>query len=237
MKINRLLLPLITLSGFMFFSCSQSVTGEGDADMAQDYKIEDFNEVDAQGIFKLYLIENDSAYVSVQTHRNLIENIALSNVGKTLKIREKLPVDGFETYEVYVYYKHPVESIVLGEKVLLESANTIKTESMEIATRDKARVNLFVVDAKELEINAKDKSEIEMQGEVTELNIKAKDLTSIELKNLKARVLDLDLSNEAAASVNVESEMEGSVSDNSILEYRGNPKKDVDIKDRATIKN
>ena len=91
---------------FCLISCKNGIVGEGTADLAQDYKISNFTEIEANGIFKLMLVESDSTYVSVQTHENLIQNMDISNSGNTLKISEKKDVDSFESYEVYVYYNY-----------------------------------------------------------------------------------------------------------------------------------
>ena len=223
---------------FCLISCKNGIVGEGTADLAQDYKISNFTEIEANGIFKLMLVESDSTYVSVQTHENLIQNMDISNSGNTLKISEKKDVDSFESYEVYVYYNQPIEEISINGKILLESAGVFRGNELELETNDNSRIDLFNMDLKQLDIEAEENSEITLQGKTTKLNIKkAKGATVINLSDLVSNVANVNLSDEAKVELNVENELNGRVQNNASLEYIGNPKKDVDVKDRGTIKN
>uniref|UniRef100_UPI0039A66A72 GIN domain-containing protein n=1 Tax=Ornithobacterium rhinotracheale TaxID=28251 RepID=UPI0039A66A72 len=228
---------LLSALGLSLISCQKDITGEGSADMAQDYKVQNFDKIEAKGMFKITLIENDSAYISVQTHENLIENLDISTSGNTLKINEKKEVNGFESYNVYVYYNQPIEEIDLAGKVLAESAGIIQGNKLDISTQDEAKVNQFSVNLKELEAEAKDKSEMAISGVVTKLSLEGKGLSSIQFDRLSATVASVNLNDEAKAALAVQNELSGKISDNTSLEYSGNPKKDVDVKDRAKIQN
>ncbi|MCK0201409.1 DUF2807 domain-containing protein [Ornithobacterium rhinotracheale] len=228
---------LLSVLGFSLFSCQQSITGEGSADMAQDYKVQNFDKIDAKGMFKITLIENDSAYISVQTHENLIENLDIATKGNTLNIKEKKDVDGFESYNVYVYYNHPIEEIDLAGKVLAESAGIFQGNKLDISTQDEAKVDQFSVNLKELEAEAKDKSEMTILGVTTKLSVVGKNLSTLNFGRLNTTVAKINLSDEAKAILDVQNELNGKITNNTSLEYSGNPKKDVDVKDRARIQN
>ncbi|MBV7440851.1 DUF2807 domain-containing protein [Weeksellaceae bacterium TAE3-ERU29] len=229
---------LLFLIGFCLTSCKKGITGEGTADIAQDYKISNFTEIEAKGIFKLMLVESDSTYVSVQTHENLIQNMDISTSGNTLKISEKKGVDSFESYEVYVYYNQPIEEISIDGKILLESAGVFRGNELDLETKDNSRIDLFNVDLKQLDIEAEENSEITLQGNTTKLNIKkAKGTTVLNLSDLVSSVVNVNLSDEAKVKINVVNELNGRVQNNASLEYFGNPKKDVDVKERGIIKN
>ncbi|MRJ10707.1 hypothetical protein EDL98_06370 [Ornithobacterium rhinotracheale] len=228
---------LLSALGFSLFSCQQSITGEGSADMAQDYNVQNFDKIDAKGMFKITLIENDSAYISVQSHENLIENLDIATKGNTLNIKEKKEVDGFESYNVYIYYNHPIEEIDLAGKVLAESAGIFRGNKLEISTKDEAKVNQFSVNLKELDAEAKDQSEMTISGVSTKLDVEGKNLSTINFDKLNTTVAKVELSDEAKAKLDVQNELSGKIANNTSLEYSGNPKKDVDVKDRAKIQN
>ncbi|MRI63961.1 hypothetical protein EDM00_08170 [Ornithobacterium rhinotracheale] len=228
---------LLSALGFSLFSCQQSITGEGSADIAQDYKVQNFDKIDAKGMFKITFIENDSAYISVQSHENLIENLDIATKGNTLNIKEKKDVDGFESYNVYVYYNQPIGEIDLAGKVLAESAGIFRGNKLEISTKDEAKVNQFSVNLKELDAEAKDQSEMTISGVSTKLDVEGKNLSTINFDKLNTTVAKVELSDEAKAKLDVQNELSGKIVNNTSLEYSGNPKKDVDVKDRAKIQN
>lgn len=228
---------LLSLIGLFLTSCNSSITGEGSADMAQDYKISNFTEIKAKGLFKLMLVESDSTYVSVQTHKNLIENMDISNSGNTLNIAEKKNVDSFESYEVYVYYSQTIEVIKIDGKILLESAGNLIGKGLKIETKGNTTIDQFSTTIKDLEIEAKDNSEITLKGEATKLKVNAENVTVVNLSELISNIADVYLSDEAKAKINVKNELNGKISNNALLEYQGNPKKDVDVKDRGKIQN
>lgn len=228
---------LLSALGLGLISCQQSITGEGAANMAQDYKVQSFDEIEANGMFKITLIENDSAYISIQSHQNLIENLDIATKGNTLTIKEKKEVNGFESYNVYVYYNHPIVEIDLGGKVLAEASGTFSGNKLEIYTGDQARVDQFNVNLKELKAKAKNQSEITLAGVATKINVDAEDFGKLNLGKLNTTVAKVELSNEAKAELEVQNELSGKIENNTTLVYSGNPKKEVDVKDRAKIQN
>ncbi len=227
---------LISLT-FLLFSCNTSVSGEGQPDFAQDYGIDNFHKIKALGSFKLLLIPNDTAYVSVQTHKNLIENISIENDKGLLKITEKKPVSKFEEYVVYAYYKGELKELMIGEKVLVETQDKIRSEEFSLEVSDEAIVRQFELETDEAVLNAEDKTEVTLEGETTDLEVEATDHAKITLKHFKAENVEVDLSDNSEVFVYAEDELEGVVNHNAILYYKGNPDKDVDLKDKGKMNN
>lgn len=228
-------LALVSLS--LLASCTKSIKGEGDAGFAQDFKVEPFDGVNAKGKFKIVLIPNDSAYVSVQSHKNLIENMEIYVQNEELHIKEKEDIDSFESYVVYLYYNQNLTDISIGNKILMESSSTLNFDNIDITATDDALIKQFVMKAKEAKITAKDKAEVSISGTATTLNLKGKDYARLNLEALNVKVLDVDLGGECEAFANVSKELEGRVLKNATLNYIGSPQKDVDVKDNGEILN
>ncbi|MDO5655795.1 MAG: DUF2807 domain-containing protein [Flavobacteriaceae bacterium] len=231
--------PFLLFFSFLLLltSCSDQIKGEGDAQLAQDFMVENFSDIEASGKFKLLLIPNDSAYVSVQSHRNLIENMDIYVRNKTLTIAEKKNVDSFESYVIYLYYTNELKSIEISEKVLLESASTLTFDKFKISAKDQAVVQQFVLNAKEVDLKVDDKAEVRISGTASTVDLKAKDYASVEIESLPTKVLKVDLSGEAEVMANVNKELKGRVLQNSTLRYIGSAVKDVDVKDKGEIIN
>lgn len=228
------LIPLFLL---IFISCEKSIKGEGNSNLAQDYKVEPFTDVAANGKFKLILIPNDSAYVSVQTHRNLIENMDIYVQNKTLKIGEKKKIDSFESYVVYLYYNNQLDDLTIGEKVLMESSGKLTFDQLDITAKDESIVQQFVINAKESDFTVENKAELNISGVSTSVDLKAKDYAKVGLEGLDVKVLDVDLSGEADVLANVNKELKGRVLNNSTLTFIGSAVKDVNVKDKGEIIN
>lgn len=234
MKQNYLFLFLFSL---ILFSCKNGVNGEGDAQMALDFKVEPFNAVTAAGKFKLILIPNDSSYVSVQTHKNLIENMDIYVQSGTLNLKEKKSVDSFESYVVYLYFNRDLKEIDIAQKVLLESSSTLTFEKIDISAEDEAVVRQFVMNAKEADLSVDDKAEMSIGGNATTVDLKSKGYAKVELEALNTKVLEVDLSGETDVLANVNKELKGRVLENATLTYIGSAIKDVDVKDNGEILN
>lgn len=232
---NKLFLCLSAL--ILFISCENSLTGEGDASLAQDYQLDDFDAVNASGKFKLVLIPNDSSYLSVQSHKNLINNMDIYVRNKTLNIGESEEVNSFESYVVYLYYDKQMDKVSIHNKVYLESSNPLVFDDIEINASDESVIKQFAINAKEVDIQALDKAEVEISGTASTVDLKAKDFASVSLENLAVKVMDLDLSGESEVVANVNKELTGRVLENSTLRYMGNPQKDVEVKDNGEILN
>lgn len=228
----------LTLLALTFLtSCSESIKGEGDAGFAQDFKVEPFDGINAKGKFKIVLIPNDSAYVSVQSHKNLIENMDIYVQNEELYINEKENVDSFESYVIYLYYNQNLTDISIGNKILMESSSTLNFDNIDIMATDEALIRQFVIKAKEAKITARDKAEISISGNATTLNLKGKNYATLNLEALNVKVLDVDLGGECEVFANVSKELEGRVIKNATLNYIGSPQKDVDVKDNGEILN
>lgn len=233
----RKFLLLFSLFFLIFTACNENIKGEGDAQLAMDFKVEPFTDVKANGKFKLIMIPNDSSYVSVQTHRNLIENVKLYVQNNTLHIEEDKSVDSFESYVIYLYYGNQVNDIEIRHKVLLESSSTLNFDKLDITAMDESVVRQFVINAKEADFTIEDKAEFELSGVATTVDLKAKDYANVQMEALDVKVLNVDLSGEADVIANVNKELEGRVLENATLRYIGSAIKDVDVKDNGEIIN
>lgn len=219
---------------FIFSSCQKEIEGEGEAGIAQDFMLEKFNDVQAKGIFKLLLIENDSAYVSVQTHQNLIENINIYVQRGTLHIEEKQPVSSFESYVVYLYY-NDLKKVEIQEKVLCEPADKIIQDKLELKAYGDAKFDAFDIETEELSLRAENSSSIRIKGLAKNAKFKAKNQAQINATEMRARVVDLDLAGEAEVQASIEDEIKGRVLDSSVIRYTGNPQKNIEVKDHAQV--
>lgn len=226
---------ILSLFSLSLTSCSDGIKGEGDVGLAVDFKIENFDAIKADGSFKMILIPNDSSYVSVQTHKNLIENMDIYVQNKTLHIGEKTAVEAFESYVIYLYYHQDLNKITTAGKVLLETQGIINFDDFELETSDASNVNQFGIIAKEAKITVLDKSEVNVHGETSTLKLKAKDYAKVNLSDFDVRVIDVDLAGEADVEAKIGKELSGRILQNSTLEYQGNPMKDVEVKDNGEL--
>ncbi len=227
----------LLLTVLLFFSCKSSIKGEGEPDLVQDYPVQSYKNIKAEGSFKLLLIPNDTAYISVQTHKNLIENISVKSEGDEVVISENQPVSSFEEYVVYAYYKENLEEVEISGKILLESQSSVNTDDFLLDVRDDAIVRQFEINSKELDLTVENKAEVTLRGETDDLNLETTEYAKVTLEDFKADHVDVDLSDNSHVYVWAKNELEGVVTNNAILVYRGNPNKDVDLKDKGQMNN
>ena len=224
----------LTMMILALSACTNSIEAEGNAEIAQDFKVENFDKISAVGNFKMILIPNDSAYVSVQSHQNLIDNMDIYVRNKTLYIKENKEVENFESYVVYLYFNQ-LKEISISGKILLETSNPLIFDKIEITASDRSMIQQFDVTVKEANFTVLDKSEVDIIGEATKVKLKAKDYANVDLLNLETKIMELDLGGNADVKVNVNNELSGRILQNSSLKHEGNPVKNIEIKENAEI--
>lgn len=228
---------MLWLLSFCFFtSCEKNLIGEGDPDVVQDFVIKDsFENLEADGLFKMVFVQSDTTYVSVQSHRNLVDNMDIYVKGATLHFAEKKPVSRFEKYEIYFYSKRPLRKIKLYNKVLCQASEKIIQDQLVLEAYENSIFNMFEIDTNELKLRSEDDASMNLFGVTKELIVKSKDKSKVDVSGLRCRVLEADLADKSDVVSQIEDEIKGRVLDNSVLTYDGNPSKNVEIKDRAQI--
>lgn len=219
---------------FALSACKDSIKAEGESRVVRDFRVQNFDEISADGRFKMILIPNDSSYVSVQSHENLIENLDIYVRNKTLHVKEKKQVENFESYVVYLYF-NDIKEVAIAGKILLEASETLFFDDFELNTADASIVQQFELSSKEANISVLDKSEVEIQGEVSKLKLKAKDYAKVDLLALETKIMEVDLGGNADVEVNVKDELSGRILQNSSLKHDGNPIKSIEVKENAEI--
>ncbi|MDO5511039.1 MAG: DUF2807 domain-containing protein [Weeksellaceae bacterium] len=226
------ILVLIVLS---LASCSRSIDGEGSAEVNRNFSIADFTEISVNGSFSVTLLPADSVYISVNSHKNLIDNLSITNRGRKLTISETHEVDSHDKYDIFIYYIREINSIETFGSVNLQTGGTLTTNRLKLQTKDYSTVSEFQLDAKDLEIESRDKSEVTLRGSSRAVRVKAREMATVNLENLNTLTADLDMSGKSEVNINASNELKGRVLENSVLNYRNEPQRNVELRDQGSI--
>lgn len=225
---------LLSFATFTLLSCNSSIEGEGAATANQEFEIEAFNKIEINCNCDVTIIPSDSTKVVMETHQNLLENMAVDSKKNKLTIKEIKNVSNFKLNNLNIYVTD-LQEIKLNRQAKLKISGTLKTDKIQIETNDQTSINQAYVDFKELKLTAKDQSKIELSGLVINLDLQIHNQAQAHLEKLQVVDIEFSAKDNAIATINPLKSMSGKASGTSQVLYTGDPYKETQESDRALI--
>lgn len=220
---------------FLLTSCQSSIEGEGPATETQEYAVDFFEELNVDCNCDLTLIPSEDTKVVIETHENIIENLDIDSKKKKLNITEKSNVKKYSLYNVNVYFNPELTQINLNNNTKMKFSGTLKADKMAFDLRDNASIYDTYVDLKEMELDISGNSQVSFNGTAIDQKINATNDARADLSELQAVDIDFKAKKDAALTVYAMKKLSGKATDNAVVYYLGDPKKNTTEKDRAII--
>jgi hypothetical protein len=217
---------IISLLIIVFSSCGyftgERINGNGNI-VTQSRAAGDFNAIEVSGAIKVYVRQESSPSIKVETDEN-IQGLIITEVrGNVLHIRQE---EGFNlhatTIKVYV-------AAASYNRLEASGACNIYTESL-ISGTDKVRVGLSGASDAVLEINApaieaelSGAGSLTMKGETKDLSIDGSGSSEIRCFDLLSENVHIDISGAGNAEVSASTKLNVEVSGAGDVLYKGNP--------------
>ena len=219
---------------FSLFSCGK-VSPKGDI-VIKEEKVDDFVNLDLQGKFRAFYIKSDSSFVSIETYKNVGDNLKIKVKDKKLTISESRETDGIDFYNVTIYSKYNLEQVSMSESAELNISSEIKTDNFRLQLKNSAKF-IGSVNSRRAEIEMTEKSRANFLGKTKDVVLKISDTASIIAPYWMINHLKMESKNGNYAEVNVKDSLKGNITNTAKLIYYNEPTSALKIEKTAKVQH
>ncbi len=217
----------------LLVSCNKNLKGEGALEEKELRLEHPIKKIKVEGNFAIQLVESPISKVVIEVQENLMDNVVINEEIGSISIAEEQSVSTDEIYKIYVY-TNALESVDLYDNVQMEIAGELRTQELNVDLHDNAKwMSQVFID--NLQMDLADYSSASLKGTCTELEMEMTDHSQFISPDFITSKADIDIADNAQMNLQILSELEGKSTDNAVLEYRGNPNKDIKEQDQSKI--
>ncbi len=227
-KIKRALkllaLPVLLILALLPTACTQAgsaLNGSGKI-IDQNVDIADFDSLEAQGVFDLYISNSDAFRVTLSIDDNLVNRVLFSLDGKTLKMKIEAPAAFFPTTLKVKITLPQLKSLNLdaAAKATLSILESIHSFNLVLAGGSLLNGDL-AADLTNFYLSGQ--SQVSLKGESKMLELDAAGGSHLDLGNFLLSEANVRLREASTALLNVDGDLNVVLKDASKIIYLGNP--------------
>lgn len=190
----------------------------------KNYSVGDFKTLIINGIYNISLINSNENKIRVVAGENIIDKISIKSSNEKLSIN----FEGLENYNlegtiIYIPVTN-LKSISTSGVGNLFSESLLKFDELAITTTGVCKINMEL-EAKKLDINASDVTNIHLKGASDMFNLNCNGAGSTIADKFIVKNIQLKLSGVCKSSLHSTENISGEVQDVSGVTIYGNPKK------------
>jgi len=192
---------------------NKNSTIEGNGKMVtRDINVQPFDELKANGVYELKLIQGDKESVKIEADENLQELFTVKNDGSQLNIEMKknINIRGMTRVKVYITFRN-LKSIDLNTVGNVSTENQLTFADLTLKNKSVGNVDLNFT-ANKLDLKNTSVGNVKLQGEAQTAVFKNSGVGNLRAGELVVQSMDIDNSGVGNAEVNAEKELK--VSDN-----------------------
>ena len=197
----------------------------------KDVQVQEFENLDLKGKFKVFYVQNPKNSVSVETYPNIFENLSIEVKGKTLVIKEKRETEGVDFYNITLYGKKNISHIKISDSAEMNISSQLMVDHFTLDMKDNSKFIGSVLSNK-ADIKMSQKTRLNLLGKTLDAKISIQDTASIIAPYWYINNLQISSKNGNFTEVSVEETLNGEIGNTSQLVYYGEPSKKITQKDR-----
>ena len=202
----------------------------------KDVKLEDFVNLQLAGQFRAFFVKSDSSYITIETYKNISDNVKLKVKDKTLNITEKRETSPVDFYNITIYSKYNLENVSLSDSVEMNTSSEIKTDNFKLNLKKNSKF-IGSLNSRSAEVEMSQKSRANFMGQTKNAIIKISDTASLIAPYWKIENLKIHAKNGNYAEVNVKDSLTGEIRNTSKLLYYNDPIRAFKIDKTANVQN
>lgn len=225
---------LLAFSSCNFFD-GKRIKGDGNV-ITETRSVGNFDGIEVSGAFDIYITQDNSYTVKVETDDNLQGYVITEVQGNELRIRPENHVNLRPT-RMKIYVSAPVfKSLEASGACNIYSQNKLSSsEKMDIELSGSSDVVLDI-NAPEVEASLSGAGSVELKGETKELNIDGSGSSDIRCFDMKADNVSIDISGAGSAEVFANTKLDVEVSGSGDIKYKGSPSVQQRISGAGSVK-
>lgn len=203
---------------------------------SKDVKVEDFVNLHLDGKFRAFFVKSDSSYITIETYKNISDNVKLKVKDKTLNITEKRETSPVDFYNITIYSKYNLENVSLSDSVEMNTSSEIKTDNFKLNLKKNSKF-IGSLNSRSAEVEMSQKSRANFMGQTKNATIKISDTASLIAPYWKIENLKIHAKNANYAEVNVKDSLTGEIRNTSKMLYYNDPIRAFKIDKTANVQN
>ncbi len=189
----------------------------------QSRNVSDFRNVEVGGAIDVYLKQDSSTSVKIETDDNLLEYIEVQTEGSTLRIHTSRGVNLRASDKIKVYVSNrSFEDLEAGGACNFYSENQLTSNESIRVTLSGASEGKLELDAPRVSVDISGASNISLRGKTRDFEAGASGASEIKSFDLLSENANVQLSGASGAEIYASVKIEGSVSGASNVRYKGN---------------
>lgn len=218
-----LVLFFLSLSLAVSAQSQETVTGNGKIKKEKRNASSTFDEIKVAGRYKVFFKQGSTASIEVEADENLLPYIETNVDGDELEIHAKKGYNVKPTTTILVYITLPtLSSLHSSGSSSFAGDGVFKGDKLEIALSGKAEVDLSLNYAN-LELAVSGSGIVKLAGSATKVEVSISGSAEFAAPELKSQDMEVHISGNGNAHVNVEKKLEVAISGNGKVKYKGSP--------------
>lgn len=217
-----ILISFILLS-FVFSSCiflGPPIKGNGNV-IEENRKVKDFEKIEASRGMNVYISQGDVTKVVVKADENLMEYIETRFEGDRLIVTAKANIREAKSKKVFITAPH-LESIKASSGSNVFSETMLNFKNLDISGSAGSNITLEI-NSEFVEFSASAGSNIKLNGSTNSFHGKTSAGSNVKAEDLTTAICDVKASSGSNIWINVQKELNASVSSGANLFYNGEP--------------
>ena len=217
-----------------FFSCGK-IQPKGEITLKEE-KLPEFVNLDLRGNFRVFYVKSPENFITVETYKNVGNNLKIKVSDKTLNVAEKRQTEGVDFYNVTIYSKFSPEKIAISDSVEMNISSEIKTDNFTLLLKNNGKF-IGSVNTRRADVKMRNTSRANFSGNSRNAVIKISDTASLIAPYWKIENLSIDSRNGNYAEVNVKDSLKGNITNTAKFVYYNDPIRAFKIEKTANVQN
>ncbi len=181
------------------------IEGSGNI-ITKEYSVQAFEELEANGVFSIQLIQGGKEGVKIEADDNLMDLFEVKNDGSKLviKMKKESNFSSKKTMKVYVTFKN-LKSMDLNMVGSLKSDDKLSFGDLKIKNGSVGSLDLNMT-AQNFDLNNTSVGSVKLEGKAENCVFKNKGVGSIQAGDFIVQKMDIDNTGVGSATVNAEKE-------------------------------
>lgn len=216
-----LVLFFLSLSLAVSAQSQETVSGNGKIKKEKRNASGTFDEIQVSGRYKVLFKQGSTTSIEVEADENLLPYIETVVEGDELKLHAKKGFNVKPTATIIVYITLPkLSSIQSSGSSSFSGDGALKGDKLELELSGKAEVDLSL-NYSDLELNVSGSGLVKLAGSVTKVEVNISGSAEFAAPELKTQNMEVNISGNGNAHVNVEKKLEIAISGNGKVKYKG----------------
>lgn len=199
----------------------QTITGNGSIKKEKREASGSFDEIGVSGKYKVVLKQGSTSSIEVEADENLLPYIETRIEGSELHVNSKKGYGVKSSNPIIVYITLPkLSSIASSGSSSFAGEGTIKGDKLEIGLSGKADLDL-ALSYNSLELAISGSGNAKLSGSAAKVEVNISGSADLAASDLKSQNMEINISGNGNAQVNVDKKLEIAISGNGKVKYKG----------------